>query len=123
MSRIDISVTERATDELVTNRGFCRSSHLSFYGFDSPDPRVQAFAGELSLGIDVSRDKFSALSSTLRYVIAHLEGIDTDRRTTIFANYTSQSYARFLADLRTGLEYLIQLSDDGTLDTHKVEII
>jgi DNA-dependent RNA polymerase auxiliary subunit epsilon len=120
MSRIDISVREKESGELIANRGFCRSSHLSFFCEDSQDSKLREFAGNLFIGITITEDNVKDFVESLKYIVSYLEGLDKDEYEKLFSGYPEASYSQFLSDLKDGITFIQSLNEEQ--DLYKLEV-
>ena len=56
MSRIDISVTDKNSGELIENIGFCRSPHLTYFCEEYQDSKIRNFSDSIFLGKDITKE-------------------------------------------------------------------
>jgi hypothetical protein len=122
MSRIDISVKDKASEELIANRGFCRSSHLSCFCENAPDDRVRKLANDLFIGIDITEDNIKDFVATIRCTISYLERIGQADREKQFSDYSETAYFQFLEDLREGITFIQAFDQEQKLSNLEIEI-
>jgi|GEM_PF-7004583 len=123
MSRIDISVREKASQKLITNRSFCRSTHLSFFCKESQHPQVRDFANTLSIGLDITNDNMLDFLQNLAYTISYLKAVDEGERKTVFSFYDEKLYIQFLDALEDSLVFLQSLYKEQDWQKLEVEIV
>ena len=123
MSRIDISVTKKKSGKLITNQGFCRSSHLSEFCAESQDSEVRNFADIIFLGKDITEDNINDFLRILEYVMSYLLGINENERTNFFPLYKEEYFIQFINDLKNSLEFLRTLGEEKKLCDIEVEIL
>lgn len=123
MSRIDISVTDKASGELIANRGFCRSSHLSFFCEESEDSRLQDFANSLFMGVSLTEDTIKDFLETVEYTVSYLEGTGKDENRAKFSADMEESYRQFISDLKDSIDFIQSLNEAQNLGNLEVDII
>ena len=118
MSRIDISVSEKNTDNFIANRGFCRSTALEYFCEQSDNSQLQDFAYEISMGVELNAKTIKVFIEKIEYVLLKLkvqEDFLTLNRKKLFIN--------FLDDLMESKSYLHDFSLRKDLDNFNIEII
>ncbi|MGZ5007646.1 MAG: hypothetical protein ACXWE9_01025 [Methylobacter sp.] len=123
MSRIDISIRDKASGTLIANRGFCRNSHLSFFCEESQDATLRDFANDLFMGVDITEKNIEDFLKSIEYVVSYLERLDKNDRNKAFPFYTEELYTQFLNDLKDGLEFLQSLNKTQDIQKLEIEII
>ncbi len=123
MSRIDISVREKKSGNLIANRGFCRDSHLSYFCANSKDEKIRDFARELFIGVSITTDNIEDFLKNLKHASFYLEHIEKSARDTEFSFYNEEMYHDFLVDLKDGFEFLKSLNQKEDLQNLEVSII
>ena len=123
MSRIDISVRDKASQKLIANRSFCRSTHLSFFCEASQDPQVRDFANTLSMGVNMTNDNREDFLQSLAYTISYLKKVDEGERETVFSFYDEAVYVQFLDALADSLVFLQSLYKEPDWQKLEVEIV
>ena len=120
---IEISATEKDTDELIINRGFCRRPALQDYCEQSQDKQLQDFASLLYLGITLDKENIEGFLTITTYVIQYLSSIKKTDRSTYFPIYQEVVYNQLLDDLNEGLQYLTNLAEKYNLDEIEVDVM
>ena len=123
MSRIDITVKQKDTGELLINQGFCRSSDLEFFCENSQDLKLQDFAYLLYIGVTLSQENVNDFLSQLDYVVQFLVAMEAPTRKTYFPFYKGTYYQQFIEDLTNGRNVLQSLSQEKDLNTLKVDVM
>lgn len=123
MSRIDISVTEKESGELIANRGFCRSSHLSYFCEESQDSAVRDLAENLFLGQNITEDNIDDFLRDLEYVISYFLEMNENERAMTFPSYKNELFIQFVDDLKNSLVFLSNLNQEKKLSEIEVEIV
>jgi hypothetical protein len=109
MSRIDITVQDKNSGEVLINRAFCREPHLRVFCGTASDSEIQGFADELSIGVDLSSENIDHFLNTMRHVIQYLQS------SIQIGHYQSEFHApqqeleSFTADLENALQFLMDL--------------
>lgn len=120
MSRIDITVYEKASEKLVANRAFCREPHLAAYCGRSNDEKLQQLHNDVSIGLSIQNmDSFLDL---ITYVQNYL-GSETGKaeNTDAFSD-NEASRMVFIAELEDAKDYLITLQKQEHFDDLSIEI-
>lgn len=123
MSRIDTTIKQKNSDELLINQGFCRSSDLDFFCENSQDRKRQDFAYLLYTGVTLSKENINDFLYQLEYVIQFLSALEESTRNEYFPFYKESIYEHFLEDLTNGLQFLQTLQQEKDLDELEVDIM
>ena len=123
MSRVDIAITEKKTNNLLFNRGFCRSPALESFCENTSNKKLQAFDYEIGMGIDLDEKKFHLFMDTINYVINYLEAIPLTERKDNFDWYDEDYYCQFIEDLKESILYLKDFGNTHNLEEYKITIV
>jgi len=106
MSRIDITIKEIATDNLIVNRGFCRDTHLEIYCEHFEEEIMCDFANDLYSGVSLGMSNFQDFLFRLSYVIQVLSNMDKEDQLKAFPSYPVNLLEQFINDLEDSFEFL-----------------
>lgn len=124
MSRIDITIKNKNTNELITNRGFCRSPALKFLCEESSDEKLQDFDYEVGMGIDLDKKNSTDFLEKIEYVIKYLEDMPFESRKSIFIYPIRETlYLQFIENLKESKAYLEGFTVDRNLDDYAIIIV
>lgn len=123
MSRIDLSIREKKTNEWVINKKFCRTPALEFFCENSKDEKLQFFDYNIMMGIDINKDNISEHLGTIQYVINFLTTIPVNKRSDYFDFYKEPIYLDFIADLTNSLDYLNNFMTKNNIEDYVIEIV
>lgn len=119
MSRIDISIINKASNKLIYNRGFCRDIHLQMFCDENPDEEVRTFANELYLGIELEETKLYEFKLKLIHSIQKLEQQFVYKSDTL-PQYKREALQRFRQNLTEALSFVEELENDPFLPKYKL---
>ncbi|WP_052596390.1 hypothetical protein [Aureispira sp. CCB-QB1] len=124
MSRVDIAIHNKNTNELVANRGFCRTPALKFLCEESSDEKLQDFDYEIGEGIDLDKKNITSFLERIEYVIMALENMPLEDKKKRF-NYPIDEtlYLQFIENLKDSKKYLSDFSDNNNLDNYLIVIV
>jgi len=122
MSRVNISITERKTDEWIINEKFCRTPALEFFCKNSNNEKLQGLFYDIVMGIDLDKDNIGEYLEIVQYVITTLNDITPDKRSDYFPVYKEDIYNDFIRDLTNSLAYLNDFIKKNNLEDYLIEI-
>lgn len=109
MSRIDITVEDKNSGEVLANHSFCREPHLRIFCGSSTDPEIQGFANQLQIGTDLSSENIDHFLDTIRHVIQYLKSsVPLSHHENEFHS-PQQELEIFTTDLESALRFLTDL--------------
>lgn len=123
MSRIDISIKNKKTNEWIVNRGFCRTPELEFFCENSNDEKLVDFDNSIIMGISLDKKNFSDFLDTVQYIIDYLLAIPTDYINENYDEVHKGMRNTFIAELREGKNFIEDFVSNHELDDYKVKIV
>ena len=123
MSRIDISIKDKLTNEWIINRGFCRTPEVEFFCENSNDEILADFDYNIIMGISLDRETIPDFFAQVQYIIDYLISIPKNYIDANYSEVQKKMRDTFLEDLIEGKKFLEAFVKNNNIDNYKIKIV